>query len=58
MTHAPVCEAAQKKAGIGRNLIRLSVGLESGEDLVEDLLEALQAVDALKTPERLAAVGT
>jgi cystathionine gamma-synthase len=43
MTHAPVSEAALAEAGIGQNLIRLSVGLESTEDLVADLLEALEA---------------
>jgi cystathionine gamma-synthase len=43
MTHAPVSEEALAAAGIGQNLIRLSVGLESTEDLVSDLLEALDA---------------
>ncbi|MDH3553970.1 MAG: cystathionine gamma-synthase, partial [Gammaproteobacteria bacterium] len=32
MTHAPVSETALAEAGIGQNLIRLSVGLESAED--------------------------
>jgi cystathionine gamma-synthase len=43
MTHAPVSEEALATAGIAQNLIRLSVGLESIEDLVADLLEALDA---------------
>jgi cystathionine gamma-synthase len=43
MTHAPVSEEVLAAAGIGQNLIRLSVGLESTEDLVSDLLEALDA---------------
>ena len=43
MTHAPVCEAALDEAGISQNLVRLSVGLESPEDLVADVLEALDA---------------
>lgn len=43
MTHAPVCKEALAKAGIGENLVRLSVGLESPEDLVADVLEALEA---------------
>jgi cystathionine beta-lyase/cystathionine gamma-synthase len=30
------------KAGIGQDLIRLSVGLESTEDLVADILAALE----------------
>jgi cystathionine gamma-synthase len=41
MTHAPVAADALKKAGIGRSLIRLSVGIESADDLVTDLLYAL-----------------
>ena len=43
MTHAPVCEAALAEAGIGQNLVRLSVGLESTDDLVADILAALDA---------------
>jgi len=43
MTHAAVPEAALAGAGIGQNLIRLSVGLESAEDLVADVLQALEA---------------
>jgi cystathionine gamma-synthase len=43
MTHAPLSEEAQAKAGISRSLIRLSVGIESGDDLQADLLEALEA---------------
>lgn len=43
MTHAPVCAEALAEAGIRDNLIRLSVGLESVEDLVADVLEALDA---------------
>ena len=43
MTHAPVAPEALAKAGIGRNLIRLSVGIESADDLVADVLAALDA---------------
>lgn len=42
MTHAPVSEAALADAGIGDNLIRLSIGLEASEDLISDLLAALE----------------
>jgi cystathionine gamma-synthase len=42
MTHAPVCNEALAKAGIKGNLIRLSVGLESPEDLVADVLDGLE----------------
>lgn len=48
MTHAPVSEEALKEAGIGCNLIRLSVGLESSEDLIADLLQALDAAKATR----------
>lgn len=43
MTHAPLTAEALVDAGIKPNLVRLSVGLESTEDLVRDLLGALEA---------------
>lgn len=43
MTHASVPEDQRKKLGIWDNLIRLSVGLEDVQDLLEDLETALQA---------------
>ena len=43
MTHAPVAEEALTQAGIHQNLIRLSVGIECSEDLVLDVLQALNA---------------
>ena len=43
MTHAPVSEERKAAAGVTQTLIRLSVGLESAEDLVADLLQALEA---------------
>lgn len=46
MTHAPVSAEALQEAGIGESLIRLSIGLESPEDLVADVLEALDAAAA------------
>ena len=46
MTHASMDEAARARAGIADNLLRLSVGIEHGEDLVEDLRFALDAVIA------------
>lgn len=41
MTHADVDEAERKRVGITDGLIRLSVGLEDVEDLIEDLRQAL-----------------
>lgn len=43
MTHASVPEDQRKVLGISDSLIRLSVGLEDSEDLVEDLKQALKA---------------
>jgi cystathionine gamma-synthase len=43
MTHAPVSAEALAAAGIGQNLVRLSVGLESEIDLVNDVIAALEA---------------
>jgi len=43
MTHASVPEAARKSLKIGDNFVRLSVGIEDGESLVEDLRQALDA---------------
>ena len=41
MTHRGMAEEARLKAGIKPNLIRLSVGLESADDLTNDLAHAL-----------------
>ena len=43
MTHAPVAAEALAAAGISQTLIRLSVGLESGEDLIADVRAGLEA---------------
>lgn len=42
MTHASVPEENRKKLGIDDRLIRLSVGIENVEDLLEDLDQALK----------------
>ncbi len=42
MTHASMDKDAQTKAGIMDSLIRLSIGLESPDDLIHDLQSALQ----------------
>jgi len=41
MTHAAMEPEARERAGIGDTLIRLSVGIEDGDDLVNDLRQAL-----------------
>ena len=43
MTHAAMDEAARLRAGISDSLVRLSVGIEDGEDLARDLGAALDA---------------
>ncbi|KAI0321398.1 Cys/Met metabolism PLP-dependent enzyme-domain-containing protein [Amylostereum chailletii] len=42
MTHGSIPPAERAALGIGENLIRLSVGVEDGEDLVHDVEQALQ----------------
>jgi cystathionine gamma-synthase len=46
MTHASMGADARAVAGIGDGLIRVSVGLESERDLLEDLSQALSAITA------------
>lgn len=41
MTHSSMSAEARLSAGIGDNLVRLSVGLEAEADLIEDLAQAL-----------------
>jgi cystathionine gamma-synthase len=43
MTHAAMDEAARERAGISATLVRLSIGIEDGEDLVRDLVAGLAA---------------
>jgi O-succinylhomoserine (thiol)-lyase len=42
MTHVSMPEEHRKKAGITNNTIRISVGLENADDLIEDLAQALE----------------
>ena len=50
-THQQMDAAALKAAGVGEELVRLSVGLEDADDLIEDLSRALRA----SQPRRMAA---
>lgn len=45
MTHRGMPPEAQAAAGLGPNLLRLSVGLEAAEDLIEDLERGFAAAD-------------
>jgi len=42
MTHASMTEEGRRQAGIGPNLLRLSLGIEGTEDLRDDLSRALE----------------
>ena len=55
MTHAPVSEERKAAAGVTPTLVRLSIGLESADDLVADLLQGLEAA---RTAPQLAAVAS
>ena len=57
MTHAPVSEERKAAAGVTPSLIRLSVGLELVDDLVADLLGALDAARAATVLKSVAAAG-
>ncbi len=48
MTHAAMDAEAQKEAGITPQLIRLSVGIEAKQDLINDLVQALDSLNSLK----------
>lgn len=54
MTHASMTPEQQAAAGITLGLLRLSVGIEAAEDLVEDLSRALARV--LRTERQVASV--
>lgn len=43
MTHASIPKAVREAYGVNDSLIRLSVGIEDGDDLIEDLAQALEA---------------
>jgi cystathionine beta-lyase/cystathionine gamma-synthase len=43
-THRKLTESQRARAGIKNNLIRLSVGIEDGQDLIEDLAQAFSPI--------------
>ena len=43
MTHSALTDEALAKAGVSQSLIRMSAGIECGDDLVADVLDALEA---------------
>ena len=44
MTHSTYSAEQLRSAGIGENLVRISVGLEDVEDIVADLKQALKRI--------------
>lgn len=46
MTHGSLSEEEKRLIGVDDNLIRLSVGLEYVQDLIDDLRQAIQACGA------------
>jgi cystathionine gamma-synthase len=52
MTHAAMAPEARRTAGIADTLLRVSVGIEDGDDLLRDLSCALERAAAGKTPKR------
>ncbi len=44
MTHASIPKEERERSGITDSLLRLSVGIEDAEDLIEDLTNALNAI--------------
>ena len=43
-THAALTDREKEEAGIYENTIRISVGIEDPEDLIEDLRQALEQI--------------
>jgi cystathionine beta-lyase/cystathionine gamma-synthase len=46
MTHATIPVEERRAVGISDGLVRLSVGLETVEDLIADVAAALQGIDS------------
>jgi cystathionine gamma-lyase len=55
MTHASIPAEARAELGLSDTLIRLSPGCESSEDLVEDLLEGLAAIERSRSTRQVVA---
>ncbi len=44
MTHAKLTKEAKRIAGISDGLVRLSIGIEDVDDIIDDLDQALEKV--------------
>ena len=47
-THRQLSETELKKAGVPEDLVRLSIGIENVDDIIDDLTQALDAVFSKK----------
>ncbi len=54
-THRQMTPSEQRKAGVLPETIRLSVGIEHADDIIEDLDQALQAAADSRRPQLLLA---
>jgi cystathionine gamma-synthase len=52
MTHASMAPEARRTAGISDSLLRVSVGIEDGDDLLRDVDAALTRAEAVRTSKR------
>ena len=57
MTHAAMAPEARRVAGIADNLLRLSVGIEDGDDLIEDIEAGLARAAAVASAVAKRKVG-
>jgi cystathionine beta-lyase/cystathionine gamma-synthase len=57
MTHASIPAAERERLGLSDTLVRLSPGCEHPDDLIEDLVEGLDALAARHEPAGAAAAG-
>ncbi|WP_291228180.1 cystathionine gamma-synthase [Dokdonella sp.] len=55
MTHASMAPEARQAAGISDSLLRVSVGIEDGDDLCRDIEAALQRAQAFKPRKQVSA---
>jgi cystathionine gamma-synthase len=57
MTHAAMAPEARRVAGIADNLLRLSIGIEDGDDLIEDIQAGLARAAAVASAASKRKVG-
>ena len=53
MTHAELADGMCEKVGLTDSMIRISVGVEDSDDIIEDLKKALEKVQTAESVSRL-----